>query len=255
MLPGRIALASGYERRPCRWAVEACHVETEKHAETDLMFEVTPDERLALTVISVLIVAGAGARHVSNRLEASQWLEYSAESADTLDPVTNGVLRDAAEVELELERTRSEPLAPGEKIDPNSAPPEQLARLPRIGMALAQRIIESRTAEGPFRSMEDLRRVSGIGPALLEGITPHVDLPRGPPTQSRMRRRSEPLLDVNRATVEELQKLSGIGPALAERIVEYRDDHGRLRDAEQLEEVPGIGPSLRERLEPLVTFR
>ncbi len=216
------------------------------------MLEVTPEERLALIVISVLLVAGAGARHLSSRAEARQWLEYSAESADTLDPAGNGSLRRAAEVELALEEIRNRPLEPGEKLNPNNAPPEQLARLPRIGPALAERIVASRAADGPFRSIEDLRRVSGIGPSLLEQIAPHVDLPRGGrlPAAGGLATR----LDLNRATGEELQTLPGIGPSIAQRILDYRREKGPFRRAEDLEQVPGIGPRLRERLEPLVRF-
>jgi competence protein ComEA len=63
-------------------------------------------------------------------------------------------------------------------VDVNSAPPEELRRLPRIGPKLAQRIVEARAAR-PFRSADDLRRVRGIGPKTLEGLRPHVVIGRG----------------------------------------------------------------------------
>jgi competence protein ComEA len=47
---------------------------------------------------------------------------------------------------------------------------EQLQDLPRVGPATAQRIISWREANGPFRSVEDLLAVSGIGPATLDGL-------------------------------------------------------------------------------------
>jgi len=43
---------------------------------------------------------------------------------------------------------------------------EELERLPRIGPALAQRIVEDRQAHGPFGSLTGLQRVRGIGPAM-----------------------------------------------------------------------------------------
>ena len=59
-------------------------------------------------------------------------------------------------------------------IDLNSAGADELSLLPGVGPALAARIVEDRQARGPFRSIEDLDRVRGVGPALLRGIRPHA---------------------------------------------------------------------------------
>lgn len=68
-----------------------------------------------------------------------------------------------------------EPAAPGEAlIDLNSADAAALEELPRIGPALAQRIIEWRDANGRFASIEDLLAVPGIGDRMLETLRPHV---------------------------------------------------------------------------------
>ncbi|HEX4788668.1 MAG TPA: ComEA family DNA-binding protein [Actinospica sp.] len=50
-----------------------------------------------------------------------------------------------------------------EPVHLNSAAVEDLEQLPGIGPALAQRIVDYRTAHGPFHSVEDLRQVSGFG--------------------------------------------------------------------------------------------
>ncbi|MGS2641625.1 helix-hairpin-helix domain-containing protein [Streptosporangium sp. LJ11] len=48
-------------------------------------------------------------------------------------------------------------------VDLNTATPEQLEELPGVGEVLARRIVEYRDAHGGFRSVEQLRDVSGIG--------------------------------------------------------------------------------------------
>lgn len=59
---------------------------------------------------------------------------------------------------------------PGGLIDLNTADAAALEELPRVGPALAQRIIEWRTTNGRFTSVDDLLGVSGIGEKMLAGI-------------------------------------------------------------------------------------
>lgn len=56
------------------------------------------------------------------------------------------------------------------RIDVNTADQSQLETLPRIGPALAQRIIQWRENNGRFRSVDDLLAVPGIGEKLLAGL-------------------------------------------------------------------------------------
>jgi len=65
-------------------------------------------------------------------------------------------------------------LLPGEQIDLNTAPVKDLQRLPQIGAQRAQDIVNWRERRGPFRRVEDLKRVSGIGPGILEQIKPYI---------------------------------------------------------------------------------
>lgn len=55
-------------------------------------------------------------------------------------------------------------------IDLNSATADQLDTLPGVGPATALKIVADREASGPFASVEDLGRVSGIGPKKLEAL-------------------------------------------------------------------------------------
>jgi competence ComEA-like helix-hairpin-helix protein len=56
-------------------------------------------------------------------------------------------------------------------VDPNRADVAELASLPGIGPAMAQRIVDER-AHGPFKSPEDLLRVKGIGEKTLTKLRP-----------------------------------------------------------------------------------
>lgn len=55
--------------------------------------------------------------------------------------------------------------SPGGVVDLNTATATELDRLPGVGPVLAQRIVDYRTQHGGFRSVDELRQVSGIGDA------------------------------------------------------------------------------------------
>ncbi|MGB9594353.1 MAG: helix-hairpin-helix domain-containing protein, partial [Anaerolineae bacterium] len=52
----------------------------------------------------------------------------------------------------------------------NTATAAELEQLPGIGPALAARIVQYRQEHGPFRTVDALLLVSGIGPSTLEKI-------------------------------------------------------------------------------------
>jgi competence ComEA-like helix-hairpin-helix protein len=61
-----------------------------------------------------------------------------------------------------------------EPVDMDRASMEEIERLPRVGAALAARIVDYRARCGPFGSLDGLDNVSGIGPALLRTIAGSV---------------------------------------------------------------------------------
>jgi competence protein ComEA len=66
------------------------------------------------------------------------------------------------------------PAFPSLVVELNTAPPEVLSALPRLGPARANAILEARK-QAPFRSFEDFdRRVRGIGPATVAAIKPYA---------------------------------------------------------------------------------
>lgn len=71
-------------------------------------------------------------------------------------------------------QAQTEPAAPV-KVSINTANVEQLDTLPGVGPATAQRIVDFRGKNGPFKRLEDLMAVQGIGEKkflrLKDGIT------------------------------------------------------------------------------------
>lgn len=61
-------------------------------------------------------------------------------------------------------------------VNINSATVEELQLLPRIGPALAQRIVDFREANGPFASADELVAVKGIGERSLESLTRYLSV-------------------------------------------------------------------------------
>lgn len=157
------------------------------------------------------------------------------------------------------------PLQPGERVDVDQAGAEELERLPRVGPALARRIVDERGTGGPFGSLDGLRRVSGIGPAMLRELERWVTfsgLARAPAVPAAAAPEHRPravdgcrpgVLELNRASAAELACLPGIGPALAERIVADRVARGAFREVQELKRVPGLGPARVERLAGLLS--
>jgi competence protein ComEA len=65
---------------------------------------------------------------------------------------------------------------PGEKVNINTAGVDELVALPGIGKAYAERIIEYRQKNGPFKRIEDILNVRGIGEKTFERIRDRLTL-------------------------------------------------------------------------------
>jgi comEA protein len=227
------------------------------------MLSTTPQERLALGVMALLVSAGVGAR----------MLHRAPGGADLAGPGTEaetgalGALRGEVERRAGDAASRARPLAPGERIDPNTAAEDELDRLPRVGPGQARKIVAWRQAHGRFRTLADFDSVPGVGASLLQAVAPYLTLPAAPavapPPRAETATRPPPpaasngsetgaVVDLNHASAEELQTLPGIGPALAARVVAWRTEHGPFGTVDELENVPGIGAKTATRLRPRV---
>ena len=71
--------------------------------------------------------------------------------------------------------------APPALVDLNTATLAELDALPRVGPAMAARIVAKR----PFRRPDDLRRVSGIGPSTFRALKPLVTVSAVPAARAK----------------------------------------------------------------------
>jgi len=66
-------------------------------------------------------------------------------------------------------------------VNVNQATSAELARLPRVGTKLADRIVAHRKEHGPFKRIEDLMEVKGVGEKFFSTLKPYLTV-SGPTT-------------------------------------------------------------------------
>ncbi len=66
--------------------------------------------------------------------------------------------------------------AEGKTVNVNTASAAEFELLPRIGPAVAARIVEQREKNGPFKTLDDLLLVRGIGESTYEQLKPYLAL-------------------------------------------------------------------------------
>ncbi len=233
-----------------------------------------PAERRALLLLLGLAVAGHAVRFVVTKPGAAPGEVELVRTLPAQSPLAH------KESTMALAR----PLEPGERVDLDRAGPAEIARLPRVGLGLAKRIVADREARGPFGSLTALDRVSGIGARVLAAVADHASF-SGPSSNQTSQptplagpagrmapcpgmlpgcaeggaalgaapQPRETRLSLNHATIAQLDSLPGIGAKRAEAIVRDRERNGPFSSVEALTRVPGIKPALvarvRERLQ------
>lgn len=98
------------------------------------------------------------------------WFLAGQNAAAPYQVTTTQAVRPQADASDSGEAGRPDSLMEGEVIDLNTADVYELQRLPGIGEKRAQAIVDYREENGPFQSVEDLTRVSGIGEGILAGL-------------------------------------------------------------------------------------
>ncbi len=162
----------------------------------------TSTEKKSLALVALFLIIGASARFLDRRqvqLDPTQTFEYAALPASSAfagishvleAPVAaseeNAVPTDNVEqFEAESSIETLGEFAPDEvspvrtpvtpsALNLNSASVVELTRLKGVGPKTAEAIVALRRTRGPFRKVEDLLEVKGIGKKKLENIRPYV---------------------------------------------------------------------------------
>lgn len=149
-------------------------------------------------------------------------------------------------------------------VDVNSADSSTLEGLPGIGPSKAAAIIAYREQNGPFKTIEDLDLVEGIGPSTLANLrelvsfgattaapaasvaagTPPAAASVAPATATAAATPSSAAgcpININTADAAALENLPGIGASKAAAILQFRTDNGAFASCDGLDSVSGIG--------------
>ena len=99
------------------------------------------------------------------------WWFHSSQPQEGITLVTVSEERQEASP---MEEPEAPGMLTGEVLDLNTASLSDFTRLPGIGETKAQAILDWRQTYGPFRAVEDLLSVEGIGEGTLENLRPYI---------------------------------------------------------------------------------
>ncbi len=141
-------------------------------------FGFTPTERKVIVFLLAMFLIGAGVRIFSPGRYPSDRFDYRVPDSVFTALSAMNLLPDTTAVGA---NRREGPTSPHQKPKPrivniNTAGKDDLIALPGIGEALAGRIILYRQKNGPFRNVEDLLNVKGIGKKKLSRIAPYCKI-------------------------------------------------------------------------------
>lgn len=125
----------------------------------------TRHEGIAILTLAILFVLGLSVRYIQEQdappLVVDSLVARSSTSRLTTDStVSNAVPTPSSDAPLNI----------------NTASRDALKKLPGVGPVLAKRIERYRSEQRPFQRVQELQRVTGIGPATVSDIRPMVHI-------------------------------------------------------------------------------
>lgn len=190
-----------------------------------------PREVVALAVLGVLVLAGAGLAYVRARPADASSLEPVAPSATATAAVDEGAI--VVHVVGSVRKPGVFTFHEGDRvIDAVRAAGGFAPGADAIGINLARPLVDGEQIVVPKRGEAGAPPGGGAG---------------GGSAQQGGK------ININLATVADFDSLPGIGPVLAQKIVDYREQHGPFKAITDLQKVSGIGPKKYASLEEHIT--
>jgi comEA protein len=148
------------------------------------MLDLTPSEKRTIFIISGILILSGLFYILRSYSEKPEIIDYARSdsifSRLTHNPPTPE--KNIEDISVDNIHTSATPSRKSESvikikqnsIDINTATIKELEKLPRIGPAMANRIIEHRKTKGFFKSLNELKNVKGIGKKTFNLIKPYL---------------------------------------------------------------------------------
>ena len=130
------------------------------------------------------------------------------------------------------------------KLNINEASKQDFSLLPGIGEKTSHRIVMYREALGGFKTIEQMKRVKGIGDAVFNKIREHL--------ATTGKSDLKVLMDINTATTPALLSLPGISEKDANAVIEYRKKNKGFKKIGEIK-LAGIGKEKFDEIKDLIT--
>jgi competence ComEA-like helix-hairpin-helix protein len=158
----------------------------------------TPGEKKALLFLSAVFLTGSAVRVASALKGNDNSTKESKAAIERQIAAVDSVRKHGKGKRARKSKPKDSVIAPA-IIDLDIATADQIETLRGIGPGLAKRIVADRDSLGPFGSLEELKRVNGVGPKLAAKIDssvtfsllprPHITESSRPPPSTKSGRR------------------------------------------------------------------
>ncbi len=137
----------------------------------------TKNEQRIFLFLSIVFIAGVSVKVYRAYFTPPPTHQFDYSAADREFEERSKYLTQAAPVEgagdtARTARTKKD----GKKVNLNTATKDELVVLPGIGESLAEQILIYRDEHGEFSTVEQLRKIKGIGAKKFEKLLPYVKI-------------------------------------------------------------------------------